>query len=240
MLFLDKSPKWVHLIKGSVSGATVAINGNIDLSGFSVKGRDASGGLIGKAANLTLNITNKAAIKPARNVGDKDSACSGGVIGDVSFKQKFTVTPDMFDLGDLVTLGASQHAGALFGRADISNGDIVVQGGTYKSKLASGNEVGGVRGNYGGLVGKVFATKTGDNGALRAFVVEKDADKKTCSIEFELASGLHYAGGVVGYAGDSAHYLLPVDCRDDDKNLPTRHSWADNSSGIHMPNRTYA
>ena len=53
----------------------------------------------------------------------------------------------MFDLRDGVTLGATQRAGALFGLADISNGDIAVQGGTYKSKLASGS--GG--GSYGGF-----------------------------------------------------------------------------------------
>ena len=186
------------------NGATVAINGNIDLSAFSVKGKTASGGLIGKAANLTLTIADDATIKPARNVGDEGSACSGGVIGDVSFARGFTVKPNMFDLGDLVTLGASQRAGALFGMADISTGDIVVQGGAYKSKLASGKG-GGVSGSYGGLVGKVFATAKGDDESLRALVVQKDADKQTCSIAFDLASELSDAGGVVGYVGDSAN-----------------------------------
>lgn len=186
------------------NGATVAINNSIDLSGFSVKGKTASGGLIGKAANLTLTIAGDATIKPARGVGDESSACSGGVIGDVSFARGFTVKPNMFDLGDGVTLGASQRAGALFGVADISTGDIVVQGGTYKSKLASGED-GGASGSYGGLVGKVFATAKGDDESLRALVVQKDADKKTCSIAFDLASELSDAGGVVGYVGDSAN-----------------------------------
>ena len=183
------------------NGATVSINGNVDLSAFSVIGRAASGGLIGKATGLTLNIANDATIKLACNVGDENSACSGGVIGDVSFKDGFTVTPNMFDLGDGVTLGATQRAGALFGVADISNGDIVVQGGTYKSKLTSKRD-GDTGGSYGGLVGKVFATTTGDDGALRALVVQKDADNN-CTIEFELASNLSDAGGVVGYVGDS-------------------------------------
>lgn len=191
------------LIGACGNNATVAINGDIDLSGFSVKGRAASGGLIGKAANLTLNIADGIAVKPACNVGDKDSACSGGVIGDVSFARKFAVKPNMFDLGKLVTLGASQRAGALFGVADISNGDIVVQGGTYKSKFTLPEEV-SFNGSYGGLVGKVFATAKGVDEPLRAFVVQKDADKKTCSIEFELAGKLSDTGGVVGYVGDSA------------------------------------
>lgn len=189
---------------GSSTGAMVNVAKALDLHALTVKGTTASGGFIGKATVLTLGADNKQIGCPL-NIGDESSACSGGVIGDVSFAQGFAVTSNMFDLGDLVTLGASQRAGALFGMADISNGDIVVQGGTYKSKLALPEDV-SVNGSYGGLVGKVFATKTDDDGALRAFVVEKDADNKnTCSIEFDLASKLSDAGGVVGYVGDSAN-----------------------------------
>lgn len=188
---------------GSSTGAMVNVAKALDLHALTVKGTTASGGFIGKATVLTLGADNKQIGCPL-NIGDENSACSGGVIGDVSFAQGFAVTSNMFDLGDLVTLGASQRAGALFGMADISNGDIVVQGGTYKSKLALPEDV-SVNGSYGGLVGKVFATKTDDD-ALRAFVVEKDADNKnTCSIEFDLASKLSDAGGVVGYVGDSAN-----------------------------------
>ena len=189
---------------GSSTGAMVNVTEALDLHALTVKGTTASGGFIGKATVLTLGADNKQIGCPL-NIGDENSACSGGVIGDVSFAQGFAVTSNMFDLGDLVTLGASQRAGALFGMADISNGDIVVQGGTYKSKLALPEDV-SVNGSYGGLVGKVFATKTDDDGALRAIVVEKDADNKnTCLIEFDLASKLSDAGGVVGYVGDSAN-----------------------------------
>lgn len=191
------------LIGEAREGATVALPTGIDVSALSVAGKNAAGGLIGKATNLTLNIADGVTVKPACNVGDKDSACSGGVIGDVSFAQGFIVKPNMFDLGKLVTLGASQRAGALFGVADISNGDIVVQGGTYKSKFTLPEEV-SFNGSYGGLVGKVFATAKGVNESLRAFVVQKDANEKTCSIEFELAGKLSDTGGVVGYVGDSA------------------------------------
>ncbi len=187
---------------GSSAGAMVNVTEALDLRALTVKGTTASGGFIGKATVLTLGADNKQ-IRCPLNIGDENSACSGGVIGDVSFAQGFIVKPNMFDLGNLVTLGASQRAGALFGMADISNGDIVVQGGAYKSKLALPEDV-SVNGSYGGLVGKVFATKTDDKGALRAFVVQKDADKKTCSIEFELAGKLSDTGGVVGYVGDNA------------------------------------
>ena len=170
---------------GSSAGATVNVTKALDLHTLIVKGTIASGGLIGKATKLALGADNKKFTCPA-TVGDASSACSGGAIGDVSFAQEFTVKPNMFDLGDLVTLGATQRAGALFGVADISNGDIVVQGGTYKSKLASGKD-GSTSGSYGGLVGKVFATAEGENGALRALVVQKDpdqndTDKNKCEI----------------------------------------------------------
>lgn len=192
---------------GSNTGATVNVTEALDLQRLTVKGTTASGGLIGKATKLTLGADNKKFTCPV-TVGDANSACSGGVIGDVSFAQGFTVKPNMFDFGDGVTLGAWQRAGALFGMADITNGDIVVQGGTYKSALTSGVDDSTRRGSYGGLVGKVFATAMGENEALRAFVVQKDPDqqdanKNKCTIEFKLASTLYYAGGVVGYVGDS-------------------------------------
>lgn len=187
---------------GSSTGAAVNVSEALDLRALTVKGTTASGGFIGKATVLTLGADNKQTRCPL-NIGDENSACSGGVIGDVSFAQGFIVKPNMFDLGNLVTLGASQRAGALFGMADISNGDIVVQGGTYKSKLALPEDV-SVNGSYGGLVGKVFATAKGVDEPLRAFVVQKDADRTTCSIEFELAGQLSDTGGVVGYVGDSA------------------------------------
>lgn len=198
----DGSAGGIAGLVGSSTGATVNVTKALDLQTLAVKGTTASGGLIGKATKITLGADNKTFTCPA-TVGDANSACSGGVIGDVSFAQEFTVKPHMFDLGDGVTLGASQRAGALFGVADISNGDIVVQGGTYKSELTSGKDDSTRRGSYGGLVGKVFATKEGEDGALRALVVNKDPDKNKCAIEFDLASQLYYAGGVVGYAGDS-------------------------------------
>lgn len=187
---------------GSNTGAAVNVTKPLSLQTLTVKGTTASGGLIGKATNLTLGITNDAMIKPAHNVGDENSVCSGGVIGNVSFAREFTVKPNMFNLGDDVTLSATQRAGALFGVADISNGDIVVQGGTYKSKLTLPEKV-SVNGSYGGLVGKVFATAKGVDEALRAFVVQKDKDQNRCTIEFNLAGGLSDAGGAVGYVGDS-------------------------------------
>lgn len=198
----DGSAGGIAGLVGSSTGATVNVTKALDLQTLAVKGTTASGGLIGKATKITLGADNKTFTCPA-TVGDANSACSGGVIGDVSFAQEFTVKPNMFDLGDGVTLGASQRAGALFGVADISNGDIVVQGGTYKSELTSGKDDSTRRGSYGGLVGKVFATKEGEDGALRALVVNKDPDKNKCAIEFDLASQLYYAGGVVGYVGDS-------------------------------------
>lgn len=186
-------------------GATVAVNKGVDISQFAVYGKNASGGFIGKGTNLTLRIGSDAFVKPARVVGNANSSYSGGIVGDVRFAGGYTVSPSDFTFDDVVTLGARYRAGCLFGKTDISNGDIVVQGGTYKSQLTSGDDgkqsTDYSRGSYGGLVGNVFATSKGDNDALRALVVQSDNNDKV-SVEFNHASALCYAGGVAGYVGD--------------------------------------
>lgn len=93
---------------GLSTGAMVNVTKVLDLQALTVKGTTASGGFIGKATVLALGADNKQ-IRCPLNIGDENSACSGGVIGDVSFAQGFTVKPNMFDLGNLVTLGASHR-----------------------------------------------------------------------------------------------------------------------------------
>ena len=83
---------------------------------------------------------------------------------------------------------------------DISNGDVTVNGGLYKSTLQNGadnSNNNGVRGNYGGLVGKLWGQKYGD--ALHAFTVKGGAE-----VSFGVGSNgkLAYAGGLVGYLGE--------------------------------------
>ncbi len=203
------------LIGECESGATVAINDSVDLSQFTVAGKNASGGFIGKAADLTLNIGPNVVVKPARTVGDADSSYSGGIIGDVRFAGSYTVSSTAFSFDDVVTLGARYRAGCLFGRTDISNGDITVQGGTYKSQLTSGDDGNKgdpkTRGSYGGLVGNVFATSKDSNEALRAFIIKKGTDGNKVAVEFDHKSALCYAGGVAGYVGDkTASDVQPV------------------------------
>lgn len=198
------------------NGATVAINGNIDLSTFNVKGKAASGGLIGKATNLTLTVGidnsgkdasgNAITIKPAGAVGSSSAGTyAGGLIGYASFASAFTINSGIFDFGKGVALSVSNtntapSAGGLFGVLDISNGDVTVNGGSYTSTLQNGKDNGsnnGVRGNYGGLVGKLWGRKSGD--ALHAFTVQGSA---TVSFGVGSKGQLTYAGGLVGYLGE--------------------------------------
>lgn len=199
---------------GSSAGAMVNVTEALDLHALTVKGTTASGGFIGKAANLTLTVGtdnsgkdasgNAITIKPARAVGSSSAGTyAGGLIGDASFAGKFTINGDIFDFGEGVDLSASNtsvapSAGGLFGELDISNGDVTVSGGSYTSTLQNGTDNNNsVRGNYGGLVGKLWGRKDGE--ALRAFTVQDSA-----AVSFGVGSNgkLTYAGGLVGYLGE--------------------------------------
>lgn len=199
---------------GSSAGAMVNVTEALDLHALTVKGTTASGGFIGKAANLTLTVGtdnsgkdasgNAITIKPARAVGSSSAgAYAGGLIGDASFAGKFTINGDIFDFGEGVDLSVSNtsvapSAGGLFGELDISNGDVTVSGGSYTSTLQNGTDNNNsVRGNYGGLVGKLWGRKDGE--ALRAFTVQDGA-----AVSFGVGSNgkLTYAGGLVGYLGE--------------------------------------
>ena len=96
---------------GSSAGAMVNVTEALDLHALTVKGTTASGGFIGKAANLTLTVGtdnsgkdasgNAITIKPARAVGSSSAGTyAGGLIGDASFAGKFTINGDIFDFGE--------------------------------------------------------------------------------------------------------------------------------------------
>ena len=200
------------LIGEAREGATVALPTGIDVSALSVAGKNAAGGLIGKATKLTLTVgkdnsgkdaSGKAiAIKPAYAVGSSSAGTyAGGLIGDASFADAFTINSGIFDFGKGVALSVSNtsaapSAGGLFGVLDISNGDVAVNGGSYTSTLQNGKDD-NKHGNYGGLVGKLWGRKNGD--ALHAFTVQGDT-----AVSFGVGSNgkLTYAGGLVGYLGE--------------------------------------
>ena len=200
------------LIGEAREGATVALPTGIDVSALSVAGKNAAGGLIGKATKLTLTVgkdnsgkdaSGKAvAIKPAYAVGSSSaSTYAGGLIGDASFADAFTINSGIFDFGKGVALSVSNtnaapSAGGLFGVLDISNGDVTINGGSYTSTLQNGKDD-NKHGNYGGLVGKLWGKKNGD--ALHAFTVQGDT-----AVSFGVGSNgkLTYAGGLVGYLGE--------------------------------------
>lgn len=203
------------LIGEARAGATVALPASIDVSALSVAGTNAAGGIIGKAANLTLTVGannsgkdasgNPITIKPAGSVGSSSAGTyAGGLIGDASFADEFTINSGIFDFGkkgvDLSVSNTSTapSAGGLFGVLDISKGDVTVNGGSYTSTLQNGTDNNSnVRGNYGGLVGKLWGRRDGE--ALRAFTVQNGA-----AVSFGVGSSgkLTYAGGLVGYLGE--------------------------------------
>ena len=214
------------LIGEAGEGAAVTLASNVDVSALSVVGKNAAGGLIGKTNKITLSVgagnNGKDAsgkdigVKPARAVGSSPAGMyedghvdyatyAGGLIGDASFAGPFTINSGIFDFGEGVALSVSNtsvspSAGGLFGVLDISNGDVTVNGGLYKSTLQNGTDNSnnnGVRGNYGGLVGKLWGQKYGE--ALHAFTVKGGAE---VSFGVGPKGNLTYAGGLVGYLGE--------------------------------------
>ncbi len=214
------------LIGEAGEGAAVTLASNVDVSALSVVGKNAAGGLIGKTNKITLSVGagnngkdasgKDISVKPARAVGSSPAGMyedgrvdyatyAGGLIGDASFAGEFTINSGIFDFGEGVALSVSNtstapSAGGLFGVLDISNGDVTVNGGLYKSTLQNGadnSNNNGVRGNYGGLVGRLWGQKYGD--ALHAFTVKGGAE-----VSFGVGSNgkLAYAGGLVGYLGE--------------------------------------
>lgn len=200
------------LVGYAESNTTVAIAKGIDVSMLTVAGSDSAGGLIGKADKLTLEVADDAAVKPARKVGDANTTNAGGLIGSVAFADAYTVKPGMFDFRDqtgdqtgdqTIELGAKKRAGGLFGRLDVTNGDVTVKGGEYKSELTAGHDNSGdgnKRGSYGGIAGNVCSSTTDE--AIRALLIQSNGNDKT-KTTINRASNLCYTGGVVGYIGDN-------------------------------------
>lgn len=183
-------------------GVTVSLSNQIDLSKFTVIGKAASGGLIGKATKLTLGTDNKKFTCPA-NVGNTSSQSSGGFIGDVSFASSVEfANNDQIDTGAGVNLGQSDDAGAaggVFGLLDTTNGDVTISGGSYTSKLVEGsNSI------YGGLVGRVqdmTSTSTSNN---TLHIKTNDAGER-CSVDATCGVAPRLAGGLVGWVAKSAN-----------------------------------
>lgn len=180
-------------------GVTVSLANPIDLSNFTVVGKAASGGSIGKATKLTLDTDNKKFTCPA-TVGDASSQSSGGFIGDVSFASPVEFTNnDQIDTGLGVKLGQSgdMGAGGVFGLLDTTNGDVTISGGSYASKLVAGS--GSI---YGGLVGRVqdvTSTETPNN----TLHIKTDGEGNRCSVDTTCSVAPRLAGGLVGWVAKS-------------------------------------
>ena len=180
-------------------GVTVSLANPINLSNFTIVGKAASGGFIGKATKLTLGAGNKKFTCPA-NVGDKTSQSSGGFIGDVSFAGSVEFTNnDQIDTGTGVNLGQGGDAGAggAFGLLDTTNGDVTISGGSYTSKLVKSSSS-----IYGGLVGRVQDATNAEK-SNNALHIKTDGAGKRCSVDTTCIAAPRLAGGLVGWVAKS-------------------------------------
>lgn len=189
---------------------TVSLASPIDLSSFTVIGKAASGGLIGKATKLTLSADNKKFTCPA-NVGDTSSENVGGFIGEVSFARSVEfIGNDQINTGDGVMLAGkgatednkydeSKGVGAVIGKLNYDSStaaaSVSFSGGTFKSAYGKG---GGLA-VFGGLVGSV-------TGCAKSTPLHIE----DVTTEFALQASPQFTGGLVGWLGRGTGATLEV------------------------------
>ena len=194
----------------AATGSTIALTKALDLSNLTVKGTTASGGLIGKAVNLSLTQDSGSADSLATftcpaNVGSTSSLASGGFIGWANFSnaKTFTGNNEINTGTNGVTLAqknddADGGAGAVFGHLRLTNGDVKFVGnGTFASKLSGSDNA-----EYGGIAGSVRSTYSGNGGtSARSLTVEANSDGSGPVINITTEATPRFAGGIVGWVG---------------------------------------
>lgn len=182
-------------------GVTVSLANPINLSNFTVVGKAASGGFIGKATRLTLGADSKKFTCPT-SVGNANSMNTGGFIGEVSFANSVEFTNnDQIDTGNGVTLlgkgSESNGVGAAIGKLNFIDSTTTVSfnGGTFKSIYGNG----GGTAVFGGLVGSVTGCTN-----------SKPLHIENVTTEFALKATPTFAGGLVGWLGRGTGATLEV------------------------------
>lgn len=184
-------------------GVTVSLANPINLSNFTVVGKAASGGFIGKATKLTLGVGNKKFTCPAA-VGDAKSENVGGFLGEVSFASSVAFNGnDQIDTGEGVTLAGkndeSKGVGAVIGKLNYDDltaaSSVSFVGGTFKSTYGSA----GGAAVFGGLVGSV-------TGCIKSSPLHIE----DVTAEFALEASPQFTGGLVGWLGRETGATLEV------------------------------
>ena len=189
--------------------ASVSLATPVDLSNFTVVGKAASGGFIGKATKLTLTQAEGARFTCPASVGDEKSASSGGFIGEVSFASSVAFTDnDQINTGSGVTLAGKANnscgVGAVFGKLRFIDGASCVSftGGEFKSSYsASGGEA-----VFGGLVGNV----TGEIGSKAEKKAPSTLKVEGLTTNFSLEAKTRSAGGIAGWVGYDESATLEI------------------------------
>ena len=183
---------------GSSDGATVTLTGAVDFTRLTAQGTTASGGLIGKATNLTLTQESGATFACPSTVGSTDSQNTGGFIGSVSFagEKAFTGNSEVVTTS-AVKLKGKTNAGAVFGYLDIANGSVTFEGATDGSTTTTFNSSLAENGGsvvYGGIVGRVEDTSAsqidGYYASTRTLTMNNVSVEGTCTGKAKTAGGL--------------------------------------------------
>ena len=189
--------------------ANISLMTQVNLSIFTVIGKAASGGFIGKATRLNLSQADGAKFTCPANVGDTSSENVGGFIGEACFASSVEFTNnDQIDTGDGVTLAGKANnncgVGAVFGKLSFIDGapSVSFTGGEFKSSYsASGGEA-----VFGGLVGNV----TGETGSKTGKKAPSALKVEGLTTKFSLESKTRSAGGIAGWVGYGESATLEI------------------------------
>lgn len=184
------------LVGEMCDGAQLTVTPELTLTG-NVTGTGAVGGLVGKAADAAITLSNKVTCKGTIEAGQGQSTATGGFVGMAIYKgESLSLSFEKFRSN--VTLGNGNHAGGLFG---VLNYDRADGGEIQITKAAAKVTLSGSSWQFGGIIGQYSANS--QKSSLKIVSPEVEITQSGSTSSF---------GGVIGYiAGKEAGDSLQTD-----------------------------
>ena len=184
------------LVGEMCDGAQLTVTPELTLTG-NVTGTGAVGGLVGKAADAAITLSNKVTCKGTIEARQGQSTATGGFVGMAIYKgESLSLSFEKFRSN--VTLGNGNHAGGLFG---VLNYDRADGGEIQITKAAAKVTLSGSSWQFGGIIGQYSANF--QKSSLKIVSPEVEITQSGSTSSF---------GGVIGYiAGKEAGDSLQTD-----------------------------
>ena len=184
------------LVGEMCDGAQLTVTPRLTLTG-NVTGTGAVGGLVGKATDSTITLSDEVTCTGTIEAGQGQNTATGGFVGMAIYKKK-SLSLDFEKFHSNVTLGNGNHAGGLFG---VLNYDCVNGGEIQITNADIGVTLSGSSWQFGGIIGQYSANSQKSSLKIVSPKVTITQSGNTSSF-----------GGVIGYiAGQTAGDSLGTD-----------------------------